>query len=81
VNFLLIVLIVAAFFGVVVVAMAIGVILRGKCLRGSCGGEAVIGPNGELLNCDTCPVRKDKDALARATSQGTRVPASKSGSA
>jgi len=78
VNLVVTILVVAAFFGVIVVAMAIGVIFRGKCLRGSCGGEAVIGPNGELLNCDTCPVRKDKDAIARATSQGTRVPASKS---
>lgn len=77
-NILLMILVVAAFFGVVVIAMAVGVIFRGKCLRGSCGGEAVIGPDGELLNCDSCPVRKDKEAMARAMSRGTRVPASKS---
>ncbi len=63
-------------FGIIVAAMAIGVIFRGKCIRGSCGGEAVIGPDGELLNCDSCPVRRDPERLARAGG-GTRVPASK----
>ena len=76
-NLLLLILVVAGFFGVIIIVMAVGVIFRGKCIRGSCGGEAVIGPDGELLNCDTCPVRKDREAIARATSQGTRVPASK----
>lgn len=79
-NILWTILVVAGFFGVIIAIMAIGVIFRGKCIRGSCGGEAVIGKNGELLNCDTCPVRRDKEAMARAMGQGTRVPASKSSS-
>lgn len=77
-NTLVIFIVTAAIFGIIILAMAIGVIFRGKCIRGSCGGEAVYGPDGELLNCDTCPVRKDKDRLARGPSSGTRIPASKS---
>jgi hypothetical protein len=26
-----------------------------KCLRGSCGGPEILGPDGKALNCDTCP--------------------------
>ncbi len=75
-SFLVVMLFAFLFFGAIVVAMAIGVIFRGKCIRGSCGGEAMIGPDGDLLNCDTCPVRKDRERLSRGTSEGTRVPAS-----
>ena len=64
-------------FAAVAAAMAIGLIFRGKCIRGSCGGEAILGSDGELLNCDACPVRKDRAGIAHETSQGTRVPASK----
>ncbi len=49
-------------FGVVMTAMAIGVMFTGRCLRGTCGGEAIAGPDGELLNCDHCPVHKDQEA-------------------
>lgn len=62
-------------FGIVVLAMSVGVILSGKCLRGSCGGQEVLGPNGELLNCDTCPVRKEREARLARQAQGTRVAA------
>jgi len=72
------ILITAVAFGIIMLAMAVGVIFRGKCIRGSCGGEAIYGPDGDLLNCDSCPVRKDKDRLARGADQGTRVPAAKS---
>ena len=40
-------------FAVVMLVMAIGVIVRGKCLSGSCGGPKVTGPNGELV-CGSC---------------------------
>lgn len=76
-NTLIVFVIALLAFGIIVLAMAVGVIFRGKCIRGSCGGEAVYGPDGELLNCDTCPVRKDKERLARESEPGTRVPASK----
>lgn len=76
-NFALVMFIAFLFFAAVAAAMAIGLIFRGKCIRGSCGGEAILGPGGELLNCDACPVRKDWEGIAHGTSQGTRVPASK----
>ena len=44
--------------GVAVAAMAIGVMMKRPCLRGSCGGPAVTGPDGQKLSCDTCPNRK-----------------------
>lgn len=44
--------------GVVMAAMAVGVAVSGRCLRGSCGGPEVLGPDGESLSCDACPARK-----------------------
>jgi len=37
--------------------MAVGVIFSNRCLRGSCGGPAAEGPDGEPLWCDNCPNR------------------------
>jgi len=48
--------------GLVMVAMAVGTIFSGRCLRGSCGGPEVLGPDGEPLSCDTCPLREDRGA-------------------
>lgn len=47
--------------GVVMSVMSIGVIFSGRCLRGSCGGGALVGPDGEDLTCSTCPHRKDHE--------------------
>ena len=41
----------AVLIGIAVLSMAIGVIFRRPCLRGSCGGEAVRGPDGESISC------------------------------
>ncbi len=49
----------------VMLGLAIGVMFRGRCLRGTCGGEGVIGPNGEILTCDTCPRRKEIEEQLR----------------
>ena len=57
-----------------VVIMSVGVMFTGRCIRGSCGGEEITGPNGELLNCDTCPVRKEREANLASRNPGTRVP-------
>jgi hypothetical protein len=38
-------------------AMAIGVICRRPCLRGSCGGPEAANVKGERLSCATCPNR------------------------
>lgn len=43
-----------------IVLMAIGVIARRPCLRGSCGGPALHGPGGVSISCATCPNRRRK---------------------
>jgi len=53
-----IVLLVAAIMGGAMTLMAVGIIFGNRCLRGSCGGPDVVGPDGESLSCDTCPHRK-----------------------
>lgn len=45
----------AVLIGVAVLAMAVGVLFKRPCLRGSCGGPAVIGPDGEKISCSGCP--------------------------
>ena len=47
------VMVTIAVFGIVMVVMAIGVLVKGKCLSGSCGGPKVTGTNGQLV-CGTC---------------------------
>jgi hypothetical protein len=51
--------------GVALAAMAVGVIFKRPCLRGSCGGPAAMGPKGDRLSCATCPHRK-RHAAAEA---------------
>jgi hypothetical protein len=51
-----------ALIAVAVLAMAVGVIFRRPCLRGSCGGPAVMGPGGEKLSCGACPNRSKRTA-------------------
>lgn len=43
--------------GLVMLAMSVGVMLSGRCLRGSCGGPDLVGPDGRSLTCATCPNR------------------------
>lgn len=52
-----VVLLVAMIMGGVMAIMAVGVIFGDRCLRGSCGGPEVVGPDGESLACATCPHR------------------------
>ncbi len=52
--FLLSVAVIAA----AMLVMAVGVLLGYSCLRGSCGGPDVVGPDGESLRCAACPRRK-----------------------
>jgi len=51
-------LIVLVLVGGAVGAMAFGQRLSGHCMRGSCGGPGVVGPDGERLSCHNCPNRK-----------------------
>jgi len=55
--FALVVLAALAAFGAAIGAMALGSKLTGRCLRGSCGGPAVRGADGEPPGCDNCPNR------------------------
>jgi hypothetical protein len=46
-----------ALIGAGVLAMAVGVIFRRPCLRGSCGGPGARAPGEKSLSCDDCPNR------------------------
>jgi hypothetical protein len=59
-----------AAIGVALAAMAIGVMFRRPCLRGSCGGPALKPPGGESLSCIGCPNRR----TARARTVDNRAP-------
>ena len=62
------VLLTLAVFAIAMLIMAIGVIMRRPCLRGSCGGPEVLTPDGEPLTCAACPNRKKRKESA---SQGS----------
>ena len=49
-----------AFMATAMIFLAIGAILTGgrRCIRGTCGGDEVIGPHGEDLLCEACPKRQ-----------------------
>jgi hypothetical protein len=48
--------------GASVAAMAIGVMFRRPCLRGSCGGPEVRDAQGRSLSCESCPRRQRRSA-------------------
>ncbi|MFO7303656.1 MAG: (Na+)-NQR maturation NqrM [Acidobacteriota bacterium] len=52
-----VILLTVVIVAIAMVGMSVGVLFSNKCLRGSCGGPEVIGPDGESLSCDTCPLR------------------------
>jgi len=56
-SFLPVFMLALAAIGIAIAAMAVGVMFRRPCLRGSCGGAAVLGKDGKKLSCDTCPNR------------------------
>jgi hypothetical protein len=56
-TLLVVVLASVVLIGASVAAMAIGVMFRRPCLRGSCGGPEVRTASGEKLSCATCPNR------------------------
>lgn len=60
------VLISAVVIGAAMIAMAVGVLFGNRCLRGSCGGPDVVGPDGESLACATCPHRNETKESASA---------------
>ncbi len=50
------------FFAISMLIMAVGLIFKRPCLRGSCGGREVLDGNGESLSCITCPNKKHHDS-------------------
>lgn len=54
---LLLFAVVAAIVALAMIAMAVGVLFRRPCLRGSCGGPEVLAPDGTRLSCSGCPRR------------------------
>jgi len=61
-TFAAVFLLTTVLIGAAVLAMAVGVLFRRPCLRGSCGGPAVIGPDGEKISCSGCPNKDRKTA-------------------
>jgi len=45
-------------FGLAMAGMGIGVMLSNKALRGSCGGDTVVGADGDLISCGACPKKE-----------------------
>ena len=58
-------LLTALVIGAAMLIMAVGVVFSNRCLRGSCGGPDVLGPDGEPLACETCPRRREAEAGAQ----------------
>lgn len=58
------ILLTVAVFAVAMSIMAVGVVFDRRCLRGSCGGPEVTGPDGEGLTCAACPRRKEREEAA-----------------
>lgn len=64
------VLLATLIFGLAMAGMGVGVIFSNKALRGSCGGDTIVGADGELISCGACPkhehdVCPSDDALVR----------------
>jgi hypothetical protein len=57
-TFWLVFAVAVVLIGLGIAGMAIGVMFRRPCLRGSCGGPAALGPGGEKISCGTCPNRR-----------------------
>ncbi|MGE0591660.1 MAG: hypothetical protein AB7G23_00870 [Vicinamibacterales bacterium] len=55
---MMLVLLAIVVIGVAMLFMSVGVVVSNRCLRGSCGGPEVLGPDGTPISCDTCPVRR-----------------------
>ena len=51
----------------VMLIMAVGLLFKYPCLRGSCGGSDVLDADGRSLRCDACPRRAAKSGAAART--------------
>ena len=50
----MLILLTIAALGLAMTGLAVGVILSDRELKGSCGGVAVRGPDGEAMTCGDC---------------------------
>ncbi len=57
-------LLTVALIGAAMLAMAVGVLMRRPCLRGSCGGPAKLG-DGRTIACVGCPNKRQPTRLHR----------------
>jgi hypothetical protein len=57
-NLMPVFLITLVVFGLAIASMAVGVILSGRCLHGSCGGPELRARDGLSLRCLFCPYRR-----------------------
>ncbi len=60
---MLLVVLSTAFIAGAMAVMAVGLIFKNRCLRGSCGGSEVFDADGEPLTCSACPKRKERERL------------------
>jgi hypothetical protein len=60
-------------FLLAMLGLGVGVMLTGRCLQGSCGGEAVIGPDGKPLSCTGCPRRRRPSGASTPTREAAET--------
>ena len=66
------VLLAVGFIAFVMAIMAIGLMSKNRCLRGSCGGQEVFDARGESLRCGACP--REQSPSSEGTDQTTLPP-------
>lgn len=62
-----VILLAVGFVALAMGIMAVGLLSRNRCLRGSCGGEGVLDARGEPISCGACPRREDGDSADQTT--------------
>jgi len=60
-------LLTAGIFGIAMLIMAVGIMLKRDPLRGSCGGAKIWDCDGDEIACGACPNRAKKQAAARTS--------------
>lgn len=66
-------LLVAGAFGLIMLAMAVGVIFSNRPLRGSCGGPAVLDPDGDPMTCPDCNCKSEAELGVEARGQSAEI--------
>ena len=65
------VLLTAAAIAIAMLIMSVGVLLQGRCLRGSCGGPEILDADGDSLRCAACPRRAIRQRAAADASDAS----------